>query len=131
MTRTKTHIGNVKRIVGNAIVVIKGANTITVFQDKLYVNTTGNSALSTAGTGDVLTGIITGLISQGYNPLSATIFGVYLHGKSADIAVEDFGYQSLIASHVIDYLGEAYLDLFKQPEEPQVEEAEEVTAAQS
>lgn len=115
----------------NAIVVIKGANTITVFQDKLYVNTTGNSALSTAGTGDVLTGIITGLISQGYNPLSATIFGVYLHGKSADIAVEDFGYQSLIASHVIDYLGEAYLDLFKQPEEPQVEEAEEVTAAQS
>lgn len=104
----------------SAIVVIKGANTITVFQDKLYVNTTGNPGLATAGTGDVLTGIITGLISQGYNNLSATIFGVYLHGKSADIAVERFGYQSLIASHVIDYLGEAYIDLFKQPEQPQV-----------
>lgn len=109
----------------NAIVVIKGANTITVFENKLYVNTTGNPGLSTAGSGDVLTGIITGLISQGYSPLAATIFGVYLHGKSADIAVEDFGYQSLIASHVIDYLGEAFIDLFKQPEQPQQEPEEQ------
>jgi hydroxyethylthiazole kinase-like uncharacterized protein yjeF len=107
------------------IVVIKGANTITVFEDKLYVNTTGNPGLSTAGSGDVLTGIITGLISQGYSPLVAAIFGVYLHGKSADIAVEDYGYQSLIASHVIDYLGEAYIDLFKQPEPSQQEEEKE------
>lgn len=106
----------------NAIVVIKGANTITVFEEKLYVKTTGNPGLATAGSGDVLTGIITGLISQGYNPLAASIFGVYLHGKSADIAVEDFGYQSLIASHVIDYLGETFIDLFKQPEEAQKEE---------
>ncbi|WP_445735588.1 NAD(P)H-hydrate dehydratase [Mariniflexile sp.] len=108
----------------NLIVVIKGANTITVYQQKLYVNSTGNPGLATAGSGDVLTGIITGLISQGYSPLNAGIFGVYLHGKSADIAVEDYGYQSLIASHVIDYLGEAYKDLFKQPEQSpaQVEE---------
>jgi hydroxyethylthiazole kinase-like uncharacterized protein yjeF len=104
------------------IIVIKGANSITVFGDKLYINTTGNPGLSTAGSGDVLTGIITGLISQGYHPLTAAIFGVYLHGKSADIAVEDFGYQSLIASHVIEYLGEAYLDLFKQPEQPPQQE---------
>ncbi len=108
----------------DVIIVIKGANTITVFQDKLYVNTTGNPGLATAGSGDVLTGIITGLISQGYNPLIATIFGVYLHGKSADIAVEHLGYQSLIASHIIEYLGDAYLDLFKQPE--QLQEAEKV-----
>uniref|UniRef100_UPI00404807C3 NAD(P)H-hydrate dehydratase n=1 Tax=Mariniflexile sp. TaxID=1979402 RepID=UPI00404807C3 len=106
----------------NLIVVIKGANTITVYQQKLYVNSTGNPGLATAGSGDVLTGIITGLISQGYSPLNAGIFGVYLHGKSADIAVEDYGYQSLIASHVIDYLGEAYKDLFKQPEQPEVQE---------
>lgn len=109
----------------NTIIVIKGANTITVFEDKLYVNTTGSPGLATAGSGDVLTGIITGLISQGYSPLNATIFGVYLHGKSADIAVEDFGYQSLIASHVIDYLGEAFIDLFKQPEQPPEEPEEE------
>ncbi len=100
------------------IIVIKGANTITVFGDKLYINTTGNPGLSTAGSGDVLTGIITGMISQGHEPLEAVVFGVYLHGRSADIAVENFGYQSLIASHVIDYLGEAFIDLFKQPEQP-------------
>ncbi|MEC3908160.1 NAD(P)H-hydrate dehydratase [Tamlana sp. 2201CG12-4] len=110
----------------NVIVVVKGANSITVYEDKLYINTTGNPGLATAGSGDVLTGIITGLIAQGYHPLVAAIFGVYLHGKSADIAVEDFGYQSLIASHVIDYLGEAYLDLFKQPEQtPQEKENKE------
>jgi hydroxyethylthiazole kinase-like uncharacterized protein yjeF len=101
------------------IVVVKGANTISVFPDKIYVISTGNPGLATAGSGDVLTGIITGLISQGYDPLSAAIFGVYLHGRAADIAVEDFGYQSLLASHITNYLGEAYLDLFKQPEEPQ------------
>jgi NAD(P)H-hydrate repair Nnr-like enzyme with NAD(P)H-hydrate dehydratase domain len=107
------------------VVVIKGANTIIVFNNKLYVNTTGNPGLATAGTGDVLTGIITGLISQGYDALGASIFGVYLHGKSADIALEDFGYQSLIASCVIDTLGEAYIDLFVQPEQPIEEESEE------
>lgn len=106
----------------NVIVVIKGANTITVFKDKLYINSTGNPGLATAGSGDVLTGIITGLISQNYTPLEAAIFGVYLHGKAADIAVADFGYESLIASHIIEYLGEAYRDLFKQPEEPPKEE---------
>ena len=99
------------------ILVLKGAHTITVYHDKLYVNTSGNPGLATAGSGDVLTGVITGLISQGYNPLIATVFGVYLHGKSADIAVADYGYQSLIASHIIEYLGAAYLDLFKQAEQ--------------
>ncbi|MFH4966447.1 NAD(P)H-hydrate dehydratase [Gaetbulibacter sp. M235] len=103
------------------ILIIKGANTITVLEDKCYINTSGNPGLSTAGSGDVLTGIITGLLSQGYNPLSASVFGVYLHGKSADIAVEDYGYQSLIASHVIEYLGAAYMDLFKQPEQQEKE----------
>lgn len=102
----------------NVIIVLKGANTITVFNDKLYINSTGNPGLSTGGTGDVLTGIITGLLSQGYEPLLAAVFGVYLHGRSADIAVDDYGYQSLIASHVIDYLGKAYLDLFAPPEMP-------------
>lgn len=107
------------------ILVVKGANTITVFNEKLFVNTTGNPGLATAGSGDVLTGIITGLIAQGYHPSVAAIFGVYLHGKSADIGVEGFGYQSLIASHVIDYLGEAFIDLFKQPEQPPQQEEQQ------
>ncbi|MBO3117511.1 NAD(P)H-hydrate dehydratase [Winogradskyella sp. DF17] len=99
------------------IIVIKGAHTITINGNKKYVNTTGNPGMATAGSGDVLTGIISGLIAQGYEPLAATLFGVYLHGKSGDIAVESYGYQSLIAGHIIDSLGEAYIDLFKQPEE--------------
>jgi hydroxyethylthiazole kinase-like uncharacterized protein yjeF len=107
------------------IIVIKGANTITVYNEKYHINTTGNPGLATAGTGDVLTGIIVGLMAQGYDALQATLFGVYLHGRSADIAIEDLGYQSLIASHVIDALGEAYIDLFKQPEQPQVEQEQE------
>ena len=74
--------------------------------------------MATAGSGDVLTGIITGLISQGYESIIATIFGVYLHGRAGDFAAEDFGYESMIASHVIEYLGEAYRDLFKRPEQP-------------
>ncbi|WP_299781144.1 NAD(P)H-hydrate dehydratase [uncultured Formosa sp.] len=98
------------------LVLIKGANSIAVYKDKLYVNSTGNPGLATGGTGDVLTGIITGLVSQGYTALEATCFGMYLHGKSADIAVETKGYQSLIASDVTDYLGQAYLDLFEQTE---------------
>ena len=108
-----------------AIVVIKGANTITVFNGKLYINSTGNPGLATAGSGDVLTGVITGLISQGYEQLAATIFGIYLHGKSADLALETYGYQSLIASNVIEYLKDAYMDLFKQPEQPQEPQEEE------
>ncbi|WP_283636660.1 NAD(P)H-hydrate dehydratase [Aquaticitalea lipolytica] len=109
----------------NVIVLIKGANTITVIGDKMYVNSTGNPGLSTAGTGDVLAGIITGLLTQGYDPLAATVFGVYLHGRAADITVEDYGYQSLIATHVIEALGKAYIDLFTQPEQPKIENEEE------
>ncbi|MFV0540262.1 MAG: NAD(P)H-hydrate dehydratase [Aestuariibaculum sp.] len=104
------------------IIVIKGAHSITVFNERYYVNTTGNPGLATAGSGDVLTGIIAGLLSQGYDTLTATVFGVYIHGKSADIAIEDFGYQSLIASHVIEYLGEAYKSLFERPEIPEQDE---------
>ncbi len=114
----------------DVIVVIKGSNTITVYHEKLYVNSTGNPGLATAGTGDVLTGIIAGLISQGYDPLVASVFGVYLHGKSADIAVEDVGYQSLIASQVIDYLGKAYIDLFAPPENQPPPQEEEETKKQ-
>ncbi|WP_296378961.1 NAD(P)H-hydrate dehydratase, partial [Winogradskyella sp.] len=104
------------------ILVIKGAHTTTVYGNKLYVNTSGNPGMATAGSGDVLTGVITGLICQGYSEIEAALFGVYLHGRAGDIALEEFGYQSLMAGNIIDYLAEAYIDLFKQPEQPQVEE---------
>ena len=100
----------------DCILVIKGANTITVFKDMGYVNTTGNPGMATGGSGDVLTGIITGLIAQGYSALNAAIFGVYIHGKAADIAVEKCGFQALIASGILDNIGKAYLDLFQVSE---------------
>ncbi len=103
----------------DCIVVIKGAHSIIIYGDKGYVNTTGNPGMATAGSGDVLTGMITGLIAQGYEPLKAAIFGVYLHGRAGDIAVEQTGYQSEIASDIISGIGSAFIDLFKVPEPPQ------------
>ena len=100
----------------NLIIVIKGFNTIIIYQDEVYVNSTGNPALATAGSGDVLTGIITGLLAQGYEPLQSAIFGVYLHGKSADLLVQQMAYQSITASDVIDGISNAYIDLFVEPE---------------
>ena len=107
-----------------AILVLKGANTITVFGDKLYINSTGNPGMATAGSGDVLTGVIAGLIAQGYDSLTAAVFGVYLHGKAGDIGAEIIGHESLMASHMIDCLGDAFLDLFKRPEQQEMEEDE-------
>ncbi len=110
----------------NCILVIKGAHTITINGDKGYINTTGNPGMATAGSGDVLTGIVAGLISQGYDPLKAAIFGAYLHGRAGDIAVEKFGYQALTASAIIDFIGNAYMDLFNVPEQqPQTEDQEQ------
>ena len=106
----------------DCIVVIKGAHTCILYDNKGYVNTTGNPGMATGGSGDVLTGVITGLVSQGYEPLKATIFGVYLHGRSADITVEKTGYQALTASKIIEGIGDAYLDLFQIPEVPKDEE---------
>ncbi len=106
----------------NIIIIIKGANSMIVYKDHLYINSTGNPGMATAGSGDVLTGIICGLISQGYTPLDAAIFGVYMHGRSGDIAAMDYGYESLIAGHLIEYLGEAFKDLLKPSETTSAEE---------
>ena len=86
------------------ITVLKGHNTIITDGEKLFENTTGNSALAKAGTGDVLSGIISGFLAQKLSPLDAAILGVYLHGLSGDIASEDFSKYSVLASDVIEYL---------------------------
>lgn len=93
------------------VIVVKGAPTMIVYKSTVYINSTGNQALATAGSGDVLTGIITGLIAQGYEVLDASILGVYLHGLTADLAVTEIGYNSFIASDIIHYLGKAFLTL--------------------
>ncbi len=95
----------------NLIVILKGAHTIITKNNQLYFNSTGNPALATAGSGDVLTGIITGLVAQQYNMLDAAVIGVYLHGLTADLALQKIGTESFIASTIIEYLGAAFLNL--------------------
>ena len=97
----------------NLIIVMKGAPTMIIDKDNIYENTTGNAALATAGSGDVLTGIITSLLAQSYEPIDAAIIGVYLHGLTADIALPETGYQSFIASDIILNIGKAFLSLEK------------------
>lgn len=97
----------------NLIMVLKGAPTKIIDSDTIYENTTGNAALATAGTGDVLMGMITSLLAQSYEPIDAAILGVYLHGLTADIALPETGYQAFIASDCIEHIGKAYLSLEK------------------
>ena len=93
------------------ITVLKGHNTIVTNGDKIYTNTTGNSALAKAGTGDVLTGIIAGLLSQKVPSYQAAMLGVYLHGLAGDIASEDYTRYSVLASDVIEYIPFAISEL--------------------
>lgn len=90
-------------------IILKGAQTRIFTPDGIeYINTTGNPGMATAGSGDVLTGILTGLLSQKYTPLNAAILGVYLHGLAADLALEVQSQESLLATDIISYLGKAY-----------------------
>ena len=96
------------------ILVIKGAHTIIMANGVGHINSTGNPGMATAGSGDALTGVITGLIAQGYEPLQASIFGVYLHGLAGDIAASKDGYEAVTASKLIDDLGAAFVELFRR-----------------
>jgi NAD(P)H-hydrate epimerase len=102
----------------SAIVVLKGSRTITAGPDsQVYINPTGNAGMATGGTGDVLTGIIAGLIAQKMDePLSATIAAVYLHGLAGDIAARRLGTRAMIASDIIAALGEAFIEAGGEPE---------------
>ena len=91
------------------VVVLKGAYTSIAYNGKLYFNSSGNPGLATAGSGDVLTGIITGLLAQGYTSLQAAILGVYIHGRSADIGIASTeSMESLTAMDCITYLGKVF-----------------------
>jgi len=89
-------------------VALKGAGTVVTDGQKVYVNKTGNPGMATAGSGDVLTGVITALIGQGLSNFDAAVLGVYIHGLAGDIAAEKLGQVSLIATDIIDALGEAF-----------------------
>ena len=89
-------------------IVLKGKYTKTVRPDgKVYINSTGNPGLATAGTGDVLTGVIAAFIDQGYAPDWSVALGVYVHGLAGDIAVQEQGSHGLIAPDVANAVGKA------------------------
>jgi hydroxyethylthiazole kinase-like uncharacterized protein yjeF len=95
-------------------VLLKGRHTsITTHDAKIYFNTTGNSGMATAGSGDVLTGIITSLLAQGYPAETAAVLGAYLHGFAGDIMAEERSETSLIASDIIDGIGAFFNDFEK------------------
>jgi NAD(P)H-hydrate epimerase len=94
------------------IVILKGAYTaVATPEGKIYFNSTGNPGMATAGSGDVLTGMILSLLAQGYSPENASVTGVYLHGLAGDIASIKSGYESLIASDIINNIGNAFLKI--------------------
>lgn len=91
-----------------AIVVLKGAGTVVTDGDKVYINKTGNPGMATAGSGDVLTGIITALTAQGLTALEAAILAVNVHGQAGDIAVKTKTQTSLTATDIIKSLPKAW-----------------------
>ena len=91
------------------ILILKGAFTRIIFPNgNVFFNSTGNPGMATAGSGDVLTGILLGLLCQGYTPREAALLGVFLHGLSADLRVKASSEESLIAGEIADYLGDAF-----------------------
>ena len=130
------HIGEFKRLFGvfsdtkemhdlqlasakehQVIIVLKGAYTSIASPDgTLFFNTTGNPGMATAGMGDVLTGIITGLLAQGYSSLDAACIGVYLHGLAGDLALNYQSMESMMASDLIENMGLAFKSIkFSSP----------------
>ena len=93
-------------------VVLKGHNSALCMPNgQIIFNSTGNAGMATAGSGDVLTGIITGLLARGYATVDAAMIGMYLHGLAGDMAARELGEESLIASDIISALPKAFKHL--------------------
>ena len=101
------------------IVILKGAFTMIALPcGRRIFNTTGNAGMATAGSGDVLTGIILSLLAQGYDPENAALLGVGLHATSGDIVAAERGQEALLSGDIAENVGKAYLHLAsKQPQQ--------------
>jgi NAD(P)H-hydrate epimerase len=115
--QTDNHAERIQRARYNAqklfvYIIIKGHYSVLACPDgEVYFNSTGNSGMATGGSGDVLTGIITGLLSQNYSSKEAALLGMYLHGHAADIAVGSLSQEALIAGDITKFLGKAFLSV--------------------
>lgn len=91
-------------------IILKGHYSVLACPDgEVYFNSTGNAGMATGGSGDVLTGILTGLLAQGYSSKEACIMGMFLHGLAADIAVKTLSQEALIGGDIVEHLGKAFL----------------------
>lgn len=96
----------------NLLLILKSSVTlITTPEGRIYFNSTGNSGMATGGSGDVLSGLIGGLLSQGLNPVEAGVLGVYMHGYAGDLACEQYGAHSMIPTDIIRCFPKAFLDI--------------------
>ncbi len=93
----------------NVTLVLKGHQTIVMNEEKFSINKTGNPGMATAGAGDVLTGMIAAFLGQNYTPFDAAQLGVYLHGLAGDLAAQEVGEISLLATDVLNKLPKAFL----------------------
>lgn len=91
-----------------AVLVLKGAGTLVTDGRRLYTNTTGNPGMATGGSGDVLAGLLGALLAQGVEAFDAAVLGVYLHGRAGDLARDEVGETSLIATDLLDHLPAAF-----------------------
>ncbi|MDR3250504.1 MAG: NAD(P)H-hydrate dehydratase [Tannerella sp.] len=97
------------------IVVLKGAYTaVCLPSGKVYFNTSGNPGMATAGSGDVLTGVITSLLAQGYRAEDAAVIGVYIHGIAGNLAAANLSEESMIAGDIVIMLGKAFKQMHDQ-----------------
>ena len=125
------HPGELKRLIGEweddfdkldkvisfskkykVIVVVKGSHTFTIDGEYVYINNSGNPGMATAGSGDVLSGVITSFIGQSYEPVSAAVLAVFLHGRAGDISATKLGYEGVLAADIAKNIGKAVNKLF-------------------
>ncbi|HRI26209.1 MAG TPA: NAD(P)H-hydrate dehydratase, partial [Ferruginibacter sp.] len=97
--------------------ILKGHfSFISTPEGKGYFNSTGNPGMATGGSGDVLTGILTGLLARGYPPLEAALLGAYLHGSAGDIAAARYSQEAMIAGDIVSCLPDACIQLSSIPQ---------------
>ncbi len=95
------------------IIVLKGTFTLITDGKRNYYNSTGNNGMATGGSGDILTGIVTGLLAQQYKPFEAAVTAVYIHGLAADLCLDEQSFESLLPMDIVSHFGKAFLQLQK------------------